>query len=218
MAIKLVKTTRGPSPQRQSDALQFLIVLLGTEPLIWRRIQVVDHCSFWDLHVAIQDAMGWMDSHLHEFRVFHPQSGAPSRLGIPDPDGIDERPCTPEWEVSLSDYFGWKPPSEGACAQYLYDFGDRWRNLVALEEMLPRGSVKYPRCVAGARACPPEDCGGIHGFAEFLEAMTDATHPEDAGLLRWAGGRYAPEAFDPAAVKFSDPKRRWKRAFGPDPD
>ena len=118
----------------------------------------------------------------------------------------------------MSDYFGWESLSEGATARYLYDFGDDWRHLVALEDVLPRGAVKYPRCVAGARACPPEDCGGVHGFAEFLEAIADPRHPEHAELLRWVGGRYAPEAFNPAGVKFSDPKRRWKRAFGPAAD
>ncbi len=218
MAIKLVKTKRGPAPKRKPDALQFLVVLLGTAPLIWRRILIADDASFWDLHVAIQDAMGWEDTHLHEFRVYNPESGEPSRLGIPDPDGIDESPCTPDWDVPLSDYFGWESLSEGATAHYLYDFGDSWRHLVTLEDVLPRGSAKYPRCVAGARACPPEDCGGVHGLAEFLEAIDDPHHPEHAELLRWVGGRYSPEAFNPAAVKFSDSKRRWKRAFGPDAD
>ena len=159
---------------------------------------------YWDLHIAIQDAMGWKDTHLHEFKVVHPESGEPSRLGIPDPDGIDERPCTPGWEVPLSDCFGWESLPEGASAHYLYDFGDSWRHLVALEDVLPRGALKSPRCIAGARACPPEDCGGVNGFTEFLEAIADAGHPEHAELLRWVGGSYAPEAFDPAGVKFSE--------------
>ena len=218
MAIKLVKKKRGSRALRAPDAFQFLIVLLGTDPLIWRRIQIMGDASFWDLHIAIQDAMGWKDTHLHEFKVVHPESGEPSRLGIPDPDGIDERPCTPGWEVPLSDCFGWESLPEGASAHYLYDFGDSWRHLVALEDVLPRGAVKSPRCIAGARACPPEDCGGVNGFAEFLEAIADAGHPEHAELLRWVGGSYAPEAFNPAGVKFSDPKRRWKRAFGPAAD
>jgi Plasmid pRiA4b ORF-3-like protein len=218
MAIKLVKKRRGTAAARQPDALQFLVVLLGTDPLIWRRILMVGDASFWDLHVAIQDAMGWQDTHLHEFKVVHPNGGEPNRIGIPDPEGFDERPSTPSWEVTLSAYFGWEALSESASADYLYDFGDSWRHVVALEAVLPRGTTKSPRCLAGARACPPEDCGGLNGFAEFLEAIADAGHPEHAELLRWVGGSYAPEAFDPTGVKFSDPKRRWKRAFGPAPD
>jgi len=73
--------------------------------------------------------------------------------------------------------------------------------------------VKYPRCVSGARRCPPEDCGGVHGYAEFLETIADPRHPEHESTLRWAGGRYDPDEFDPTAVKFDDPRKRWRKAF-----
>lgn len=90
---------------RRRHALQFLVVLLKTDPLVWRRIQVPDEYSFWDLHVAIQDGMGWQDYHLHEFRIFHPRRGTLERLGIPDEEFPDERPCTPDWKVPISEYF-----------------------------------------------------------------------------------------------------------------
>lgn len=105
---------------------QFLIVLTEVEPIVWRRIQVPAAYSFWDLHVAIQDAMGWLDYHLHEFRILHPKRGRIDRLGIPGDEFIDERPCKPDWDVPLAQYVetGMHPIS------YEYDFGDDWRHTV----------------------------------------------------------------------------------------
>jgi hypothetical protein len=109
---------------RTRHALQFLIVLERTNPLVWRRVQVPEDFSFWDLHVAIQDAMGWQDCHLHEFNVFHPEQGTVERLGIPDRDFPDERPCTADWEVPIAAHFNWESVSGAAPVQYVYDFGD----------------------------------------------------------------------------------------------
>ena len=216
MAAKVTRigsTRQRKAAPRGRHALQFLVVLTKTTPLVWRRIQVPENYSFWDLHVAIQDAMGWRDYHLHEFRVIHPQGGKRERLGIPDRDFPDERPCTPDWEVSIAEYFSWDSISEAPSALYVYDFGDDWHHLVTLEDVLPGGSARYPRCVAGARACPPEDCGGVHGFAEFLEAVADPRHPEHARLVEWSGGAYDPSAFKPARIVFDNPQQRWKKAF-----
>lgn len=74
-------------------------------------------------------------------------------------------------------------------------------------------ALKYPRCVSGARRCPPEDCGGVHGYAEFLTAISDPKNPEYASMLEWVGGHYDPDAFDPTTVVFEDPRKRWKIAF-----
>ncbi len=83
---------------------QFLIVLSGTDPIIWRRIQVPLAYSFWDLHAAIQDSMGWLDYHLHEFLVLDAK-GATSSIGIPVDEEPGQRPCTPRWQVRVSDIF-----------------------------------------------------------------------------------------------------------------
>jgi hypothetical protein len=74
-------------------------------------------------------------------------------------------------------------------------------------------SLTYPRWVSGARRRPPEDCGGVHGYAEFLRAIANRRHPEDRSMLEWAGGTYDPDAFDPKAVVFDNPRKRWKKAF-----
>ena len=192
---------------------QFLIVLRGTEPLVWRRIQVPQKYSFWDLHVAIQDAMGWLDYHLHEFRLLDADEQAVVLIGIPDDDEPEDRPVVPGWEVPLSKFFerrAWHAPP----AVYAYDFGDDWEHVVVHEGLEPAvAGLSYPRCVSGARRCPPEDCGGVHSFAEFLKAIADPTHPEHESTLQWSGRDYDAEAFTPEAVTFGDPKKRWKKAF-----
>lgn len=189
---------------------QFLVVLINTEPLVWRRIQVPEHYSFWDLHVAIQDAMGWLDCHFHEFKVIVDVKPARiERFGIPGDEFIDERPCRPDWTVRVSDYVN----EGGVPVLYVYDFGDDWRHAVMYEgaaQMEP--SATYPLCLSGARRCPPEDCGGVHGYAAFLAAVRDPHHPEHAELLRW-GGRFDPDDFDPTKITFHDPQKRWKGAF-----
>lgn len=188
------KPRRQPKRGGVEHVHQFLIALSHTDPLVWRRLQVPDDYSFWDLHVAIQDAMGWLDYHLHEFTVVHPQTGRVQSLGIPDDDDPGGRSCRPGWQARITDYF----TEERPLALYVYDFGDDWRHALMHEGTWPADpSSTYPRCLAGARACPPEDCGGVHGYAEFLAAIRDRTHPEHAELLAWAGGQYDPEAFDP---------------------
>lgn len=188
---------------------QFLIVLPNTEPLVWRRIQVPQTYSFWDLHVAIQDAMGWLDYHLHEFEFIDPRTNRLVRIGIPDDESPEGRATKAGWKVPIARYLGYN----SAPVDYHYDFGDSWHHVLAFEDWVEADGGAYPRCVAGAGACPPEDVGGTSRYKEFLQAIRDRAHPEHNELLQWAGGRFDPHAFDPTAVKFDDPKRRWKVAF-----
>jgi len=185
---------------------QFKIELLGVEPPIWRRIQVPGNYTFWDLHVAIQDAMGWLDYHLHEFRI----AGSSVVVGIPDIDGDDPSDFRPGWEVGIGDFFSPTCP----LAVYEYDFGDSWLHEVRLEDVYDvEKGVVYPRCLGGARRCPPEDCGGTYGYEDFLRAIGDPTDPERDSLLEWIGGSFDPEEFDPSKVHFDDPRERWRIAF-----
>mgnify|MGYP001167299306 CR=1 FL=1 len=88
------------------STLQFRVTLAEVEPLVWRRIEVPMNYSFWDLHVALQDAMGWLDYHLHLFRVRNPKSGGTDEIGIPDEDAFEDAPvCLPGWEVPIAQYF-----------------------------------------------------------------------------------------------------------------
>ena len=189
--------------KKQKHVLQFKISLLEVEPSIWRRIQVRSAYSFWDLHVAIQDAMGWFDCNLHEFEVRDP-AGEELRLGIPDPDMMDGD-VEPEWETPLGEFLS----QPGDTALYAYDMGDGWQHAVVLEEILPVVSKqRYPRCLDGARRCPPEDCGGPWGYPGFLEAIGDSKHDEHEQMLEWVGGSFDPEEFDPGQVHFDNPKKR----------
>lgn len=193
------------------NALQFKVQLRDIEPSIWRRFEVPASYSFWDLHVAIQDVMGWLDYHLHAFRVQNPRTGEVAQIGIPDEEGLDGEPeFLPGWEAPVSRYLN----QPGDRAEYEYDFGDGWEHELVLEAVGIRyPGTRYPRCLAGARACPPEDCGGSRGYAELLETMADPTHEEYESTLTWLGGRFDPEAFDPRRVRFDNPKKRWKLAF-----
>jgi hypothetical protein len=190
--------------------LQYLVVLAGTDPLVWRRIHVPATYTFWDLHVAIQDAVGWLDCHLHEFRVVDPRSGTTMRLGIPDPDGFDERSVTADWTESPLDYVMGDPPP----MQYTYDFGDNWQHAVIFEDYVqtnPRR--KKPKCIGGAGAGPPEDSGGPHQYAELLVALADPEHAEHDDMVEWIGRPFDPAAFSVTDVRFDDPKKRWALAF-----
>ena len=193
------------------DTLEFSIGLTEIEPRIWRRIEVPASYSFWDLHVAIQDSMGWLDYHLHAFRIQNPKTGALDEIGIPDEDAFEGEPgFLPGWQIPAVRYF----QRLGDRAEYEYDFGDSWQHEVVLEAVRRRhAKTKYPRCVAGARACPPEDCGGPRGYAELLATIADPAHEEHESTLRWLGGRFDPEAFDARRVRFDNPKKRWRIAF-----
>ncbi len=191
--------------------LQFKVELLGISPPIWRRIEVPATYMFWDLHVALQDAMGWWDSHLHVFRLSDPDSGETEPIGIPDDWAVVGDPAIlPGWEISVMEYL-FEP---GDKCLYEYDFGDGWEHELVLEDVLPRTKgEKYPKCVSGERACPPEDCGGIMGYEELLRIIGDPSDAEFDEMMVWLGGKYDPDSFDPGTVRFDNPKTRWKRAF-----
>lgn len=188
-----------------NSSYQFKIELKDTDPLIWRRIAVPDSCTFWDLHVAIQNAMGWQDCHLHEFSINDQSS---PKIGIPDEEFEDERGIVPGWEVPVSKYFN----QEDEIIEYIYDFGDNWKHKIILEAILPvvQGK-KYPICLGGERNCPPEDCGGVPGYEYLLEVLADPDHKEHDGMKDWLGGDFDPNQFDCKKVIFEDPQKRLKR-------
>ena len=198
--------------KKYDQVYQFKITLKGTKPPIWRRILVPETYTFWDLHVAIQDAMGWEDYHLHEFTLLSPKTGRKVKIGIPSDEDVDYGwEVLAEWNQKIAHYFS----SENSKADYVYDFGDGWEHSIKLEKILPRETgVAYPRCIGGKRACPPEDCGGIGGYAEFLEAIGDPANELHEDMLDWVGGSFDPDDFDPNDVEFEDPDSRFKLAFG----
>jgi Plasmid pRiA4b ORF-3-like protein len=196
---------------RGRQTFVFKVTLRHTKPAIWRRIEVPGTYTFWDLHVAIQDAMGWLDYHLHQFHVEDRNTGAIAEIGIPDPDPFIGDPLIlPGWQVPLTAYV--KP--DAVTISYTYDFGDDWEHRVALETVGIRDDrVSYPRCLAGARACPLEDCGGPRAYGEMVRAIANRGRASDKTTPITLPGEFDPAAFDRERVRFDDPKARWDTAF-----
>ncbi len=164
--------------------VQLKISLEEIEPEIWRRIQTPD-CSLDELHIIIQRCMGWDGDHLHAFEI----GGRDYTVLEP---GIDRHEFRDSRRLRLS-----KLAQQGEHSfVYEYDFGDSWRHLIEIEDTLPAAeNTRYPRCVDGGRACPPEDCGGTWGYYELFEALA---HPDDeqyAERLEWLGDDFDPEKF-----------------------
>ena len=192
------------------QVLQMQVSLVGIVPVIWRRIQIPTTYSFWDLHVAIQDAMGWCDCHLHVFRLPDLVRGTLSQIGIPDDELEAGRRTLPGWGLPVEDYLREVSP----VAVYEYDFGDGWIHVVQLEARLPvRKGTAYPICLTGERKCPPENCGGSGGYERLLEVIADPGYPEHASLREWVGGSYNPDDFHASDVVFDDPKERLDTIF-----
>lgn len=170
---------------------RFKILLQDTDPVIWRRIETND-VTLGELHELIQTAMGWTNSHLHQFE-------------IADAQYTDSRFMMGDFEdFGAIDYSGIRigdlVSKHGSKLRmgYEYDFGDGWQHEVVLEKVTDcEPGAKYPRCVAGERACPPEDVGGVWGFVDFVEAITNPNHSEYDELLEW-NGPYDPVQFDTA--------------------
>ena len=181
-----------PGAEVVTGILQLRVELLLMPLPVWRRILIPGTYSFWDLHVAIQDAMGWEDKHLHQFTLDDPVSGQRIRLGIPDDSGFyDVNEVLPGWEHRVSRFL----KMDALPVLYTYDFGDEWQHEIQLEASRPAESTQViPCCLAGEGPCPPEDCGGPAGGAELL----------NTGLS---------EEFVPDSVQFDDPRARWERSF-----
>ncbi len=177
--------------QKKTNVLyQFKITLLDSNPPIWRRIQIQD-CSFDKLHEHIQTAMGWTNSHLHQFEIKGERYGNPEHLD----DGFDDFECEDSTTLLLSEIL---PKTDKQFAfKYEYDFGDGWNHEVRYEGSPPlEHGKKYPLCLEGERSCPPEDVGGVWGYVEYLEALADPKHERHEDFMEWSGPFY-PDDFDP---------------------
>ena len=162
------------------------VALKEIEPPIWRVLQVPPRTNLLKLHRILQCAMGWTNSHLHLFEVDGKLYGEPNTES--DFEILDSHKMTLE-----------KIFTQGRTSfVYEYDLGDSWRHEVKLLGMVD-GEEK-PGCTAGARACPPEDCGGTTGYYELLVALSDPDHEEHDTMLEWVGGKFDPNTFDVVAV------------------
>lgn len=196
---KLVAGAEKPVRKRSAQLFQFRITLHGTVPPIWRRIQVRD-CTLDKLHEHIQKAMGWTNSHLHHFEIEGQLYGDPLLME----ENFEEWDYEDSTCTKLSELLA----KHGKRLQfaYEYDFGDDWKHEVLFEGFAQaQPGVRYPLCLEGGRACPPEDVGGVHGYADYLEALGDPKHEQHRECMAWRGP-FDPEAFDP--IKMTNAMRR----------
>jgi len=166
------------------------ITLENSDPPIWRRFAVPANVTLETLHDVIQIVMGWEECHLHQFITKDKKYYGAKYPGLGfarEDETIDER------KVKLSELM----PRRKARLVYEYDFGDGWRHMLEVIEIgTPEPGVRYPVCLAGERACPPEDCGGIWGYYNLLEAIIDPKHENHDDMVEWLGGPFDPEHFD----------------------
>jgi pRiA4b ORF-3-like protein len=172
---------------RPVEIYQIKVTLRDSQPLIWRRVQVSSDTTLAKVHRILQCVMGWQDAHLHEFVIQGQQ------YGLPEKDHIGPRTTKDERQYKLGEVFS----GQDSQFRYDYDFGDNWVHVLFIEKTFPpQEATSYPVCLAGARACPPEDVGGIPAYEAFLEALKDANHPVHEECLDSIGGAFDPEAFD----------------------
>jgi hypothetical protein len=185
---------------------QLKVTLRGIRPPIWRRVRVPGTVTLAQLHSVLQIALGWSNSHLHQFRVGR------ETFGMPDPDGWGPS-TTSERKVRLHELAGLK-----SKLIYDYDFGDGWEHDVLVERVdAADGSLPLPICLDGRRSRPPEDCGGPYGYANLVEALADPKHPEHQEMREWVGPYWRAEHFD---IDFVNKElrtlgARWQRAAAP---
>jgi hypothetical protein len=180
-----------PTPLPKS-IYQIKVTLNDSKPPIWRRVLMPDSITLHQLHTILQIAMGWTNSHLHQFIIDGEYYRDPE-----EEDGYSED-LKNEKRFRLNQFVERK----GFEFIYEYDFGDSWAHTVQIEAILPlhpstgSGRVQYPVCLEGKRACPPEDIGGVWGYADLLKIFTNPKHPEHNDMLEEFGEEFDPEFFD----------------------
>jgi hypothetical protein len=174
--------------QTSEMVYQLKVTLKGSKPPIWRRVQVPANITLHRLHMILQSVMGWTNSHLYSFDI------AGIEYSIPDPDSDFGEFCTKDSRrTKLNKVIS----QEKTRFTYEYDFGDGWEHDILVEKIFPAETgAQYPVCLAGKRACPPEDCGGIWGYDDLLKVIRNPEHGEYEEIIEWLGGLFDPEEFD----------------------
>jgi hypothetical protein len=180
--------------KKSNQIFQIKVTLDRTHPPIWRHILVPANTTLLKLHDILQIVMGWEDYHLHMFTI------QGSIYGDPADDEYGDFGTLDEADYKLHQVIN----QEGQRLSYEYDFGDSWDHTLLVEKiLLPQEGIRYPLCLKGKRACPPEDVGGVWGYKNFLEAIRNPDHDEHEEYLTWVGGEFDPEAFDLEEVNTS---------------
>jgi len=170
------------------------VTLCESDPRIWRRVRVPGATTLDRLHEVVQATMLWEGYHLYEFQVGGGEEGyGATRYGVYEPTFADEEPPIDATRTALADV----APTVGATFVYAYDFGDNWRHDIAVTDISkPDKRRQYPLCIAGERAGPPEDCGGVWSYRDLLATLATGRDEGYDDMLRWLGGDYDPDGFD----------------------
>ncbi|MGD0077352.1 MAG: plasmid pRiA4b ORF-3 family protein [Sedimentisphaerales bacterium] len=182
------------------------ITLCGSKPPIWRRFAVPSNMRLSDLHYLIQIIMGWDNSHLHQFIASDRSRKEYRSLGKKGWTHLERRLSDPRFELEDTENENKVTLTELAPALkdkfiYEYDFGDSWEHLIEVVKISPPADkVKYPVCLAGEFACPPDDCGGIWGYYGKLEILKDPKHDDYEDTIEWMGDDFDPERFNLEAI------------------
>lgn len=180
--------------KKNAPIYQIKITLKGSKPPIWRRLLISADTTLTDLHDILQIVMGWEDSHMHMFTIQGQDYSTPSPY---DPSLLEKMNAKSTLRVKLNKLI----TAEGEKFEYVYDFGDNWHHTILIEKILPPDpKQKLPRCIAGKRACPPEDVGGVWGYENFLEAIKNPKHPDHKHYVDWIDGDFDPELLDIAEI------------------
>jgi hypothetical protein len=169
------------------------IELKDSNPVIWRQVEVPTSITLKILHDIIQAAMGWFDQHLWEFTI------AKRRYGLPMDEDWGTEPRMDASKVRLRDLLA----ARKTAIDYIYDFGDCWEHRLTVTNIRAGDpNLSYPRYIAGERNGPPEDCGGIPGFYDTLDAAANPEHPNHAEATEWLNG-YDPNEIDELPIKYA---------------
>ena len=170
--------------------IQLRIELVDTDPLVWRRVVVPETINLHRLHELIQDVMGWEERHLYEFEC--------GGRYYAEPDDFSERSITMSRNAKLKTLVN---RAKGNDFHYLYDFGDDWKHRIVIEATEVEAVSPCPRWLDGAMACPPEDIGGVQGYAALKAASAGEQDPHGHELLQMLGEDFSPEALDEEAIE-----------------
>ena len=180
------------------------VTLRQVKPPVWRRIEVASNIKLSELSGVLEAAMGWLGGHLHAFEadgVF---------FEIPDGESFGFPPPRDERKARLGEVL----PAVKSNMRWDYDFGDGWEHDIVVEAIEPmKREATYPVCIAGKRACPPDDCGGPWGYSNLLAAISDPTHEEHEELIEWLPPGFDADEFDIAEatemMRSARPLRNW---------
>lgn len=201
--ISVIESTAGKG---NAAIYQLKVVLLGSKQLVWRQLQVPGDASLDWLHAVLQVAIGWTNSHLHQFRVGE-DCYSDTRHHFAEFE--DEREILEERKFTLQQI----APREQDVFGYEYDFGDSWEHEITVDKILPPDATAATTalCLNGDRACPPEDCGGTWGYENLLKILKNRKHPEHQSMSEWLGHAFDAEAFDVGKTNLWLRKLKWPR-------